>query len=73
MIELLNGTQPAASADADQTALTIYSVAKALNLEGIEAERVMAKRFSSNVNRNTRKEEPEQVDTVKGMTETESA
>lgn len=55
LIELLNDTQTAAGADAYQTALTLYGVAKALNLQGMEeAQRMMAARFSNSGNRTPR-------------------
>lgn len=57
-MELLNDTQTAAGADAYQTALTLYGVAKALNLEGMEeAQRMMAQRFSNSGNRASRNDE----------------
>lgn len=65
LIELLNDTQTAAGADAYQTALTLYGVAKALNLQGMEeAQRMMAQRFSNTGNRTPRNEEEEVTEDV---------
>ena len=55
IVENINDTQTAAGADAYQTALKLYGVAKALDLQGMEeAQRQMSERFSNSGNRTPR-------------------